>query len=74
MDTAVDVGAIPFIEIAHSVDHDLRLLGGGRIVEIDQGVTVRLLVEGREVRAYALDIEGCRVIGGGGWSRHSIPW
>jgi len=57
VDASVNIGAVVLVEVADGVDHLLRLLGGGRVVEIDQRTAVRLLVEGREVRPDALDVE-----------------
>ena len=39
------------------VDHLARLLGGGGVVQINQRVAVHLLVEDREVRSNACDIQ-----------------
>ncbi len=57
VDAAVDVRAVALVEGAHRIDHRPRFLGGGGVVEVDQRLAVRLLVEGREVGAHGLDVE-----------------
>ncbi len=48
---AVDVGVVTFVEAGEGVDDGARLLGGGAVVEIDEGLAADVLVEGGEVDA-----------------------
>ncbi len=56
----VDVRVVAAVEVARRVDDALRLVGGGGVVEPDQPVAVDALVQGREIPAHALDVEGRR--------------
>ena len=46
MGSAVNVGVVPAVEVGGSVENRLRLVGGCRIVEIDQRVAIYALVKG----------------------------
>ena len=50
---AMDVGIIHLVELVHRVEHHLRFLGGGGVVQIDQRFAVDALVQYREVLASA---------------------
>jgi hypothetical protein len=58
MHAAMNVGAIDGVELDDGVDDGLRLLRGGGVVEIDQGLAVDSLLEDREVFAEFGDVEG----------------
>ncbi len=60
VDAAVDVGALLEVAPAQPVEHGERFLCGGRAVEVDQRVTVRLAGEGGEVPPHAFHVEGAR--------------
>ena len=47
----VDVGVLVRVEVAEPVDHHLRFLGGGRVVQPDQLPSVDPLAEDRELAA-----------------------
>ena len=53
---AVDVGVFLGIGPRHRVDHRLRLLRRGAVVEIDQRPPVHLAREDRKVAAHRLDV------------------
>jgi len=65
MQATVYVGVLLGIGLVDAVEHRLRLLRRGRVVEIDQRLAVDLHRQRREVRADAVDVEGsvghCRV-------------
>ena len=46
------------IDVVHRLDHRARLLGGGRVVEIDERLAVDVAVEDREIGTDALDVVG----------------
>ena len=54
---AVHVGVGGGVEVDQRVDHLARLLGGGRVVEVDQPPAVDLALKDREVGADTLDVE-----------------
>ena len=54
---AMDVGVVATVKARRGVDDALRLLGGGRVVEPDEWVTVHLLVQGGKVTANGLHIQ-----------------
>ena len=49
VDAAMDVGVVLAVVVGDGVDDDVRLLARRRRVEVDQAMTVDLLVEDREV-------------------------
>ena len=51
VEAAVDVAIVALVVVDERVDHGARLLGGGPVVEIDEGLAVDLLVQNREVGA-----------------------
>jgi hypothetical protein len=55
---AVDVGVFHRIGLRHRVDHDLRLLRRGAVVEIDERLAVHLAREDREVLADLVHVVG----------------
>ncbi len=63
MHAAVDVGVLRRLVAHHAVDHRLRHLARGRVVEIHQRLAADLEPEDREVGPDALDGEGCAPIG-----------
>ncbi len=67
VNAAVDVGVAGLVDAALGVDHRRRLLGGGRIVEVDEGLAVDLRREDGKVAADGLD-----VVGGGGRIRAGL--
>ena len=46
---AVDIGVLVFVIIPQGVEHLSRLLGGRRVVEIDEGMIVRPLQQDRKI-------------------------
>ncbi len=54
---AVDVGAIPPVEMVHRTQHRLGLLGRRSVVEVDQRMAVDFLAQAGEVRADRIDVE-----------------
>ena len=60
MQAAMDVGVFLTVGVLDGIEHHLRLLGRGAIVEIDQRLAVDFPRQDREVAADRLD-----VIGGG---------
>ena len=67
MQAAVHVGVLLGIGLVEAVEHGLRLLRRGGVVEIDQRLAVDLHRQRGEVRADAVDVEGtvghCRMHG-----------
>ncbi len=59
----VDVGVLVRVERHQPVDHHLRLLSGGRVVEPDQRLSVDDLFEDREVRPHRVDVEHLVLVG-----------
>ena len=58
MQPAMHVGIFVFVGVAHTIEHLTRLLRRGCIVEIDERLAVRLLVQDREILAKPRDVEG----------------
>src|SRR5690606_20078589 len=58
MYAAMHIGVVLFVVVTDRVDHRLRLLRGGAVVEINQRTTVHGLMQRRELRAQRFDIEG----------------
>jgi hypothetical protein len=56
VDATVDVGVVEAVVGDEGVDDRLGLLAGRRVVEVDEGLAVHLLVQGREVLADPLDV------------------
>ncbi len=54
--TPVDVGVVLRVVADEGIDHGLRLLAGGRAVEIHERLAVDFLVQDREVLADTLDV------------------
>ena len=63
VDAAMDVGILGRVVVDQRVNNALGLLAGGRVVQVDEGMSVDFLVENGEVLAQLFDIE--RVIGSG---------
>ena len=65
MHTPVHVGAVLTVEALQGVDHRPRFLGGGGIVQVDQGLAVDGLLQNRKVLSRGFDIEqvGARLTG-----------
>jgi hypothetical protein len=57
MDTPMDIGVLSRVEAGHRIDHTLRLLTRGRVIEVDQGLASNAPAKNREVGANALEIE-----------------
>ncbi len=55
VDRAVDIRVIRRVVASQGVEDDLRLLRGGGVVEVDQGLAVDLLPEDGEVLARTAD-------------------
>ena len=51
MEAAVHVRVVALVETGEDVDHGLRALRGGGVVEVDEGLPVHQLVQGGEVGA-----------------------
>ncbi len=60
---AVDVGVLVRVELDQPVDHHLRLLRGGCVVEPDQRLAVDDFFEDREVGPYRIDVEHLVLVG-----------
>jgi hypothetical protein len=58
MHPPVDIGVLRAVEPGDGVDDDLRILTGGGVVEVDQGLAPNSLAENREVLPDPGDIEG----------------
>src|SRR5690606_4693728 len=58
MGSAVHIGVVAAVVVADGVDHRQRLLGGGGVVQVHQGVAVDLPLENGKVAAHRVDIEG----------------
>src|SRR5258708_5126080 len=56
MYAAMDVGVVVLVVAHNRVDHCLRLLGGRSVVEIDERLAVRHLVEDGEILPYLLHV------------------
>ena len=69
VDAAMDVGVVLAVVVGHRVDDDVRLLAARRGVEVDQPVTVDLLVEDREVGPQRVRVEDALALRG---DRHRI--
>lgn len=54
----MDIAVIAGVIIHDCIDHHLRLLGCGGIVQVNQGLSVYPSVQNREIRADFLNIEG----------------
>src|SRR6185312_2259365 len=59
----VNVGVLVRVELHQPVDHHLRLLRGGGVVEPDQRLSVDDLFEDREVRPHRVDVEDLVLVG-----------
>jgi hypothetical protein len=57
VDPAMDVRVVMFVVRTQRVDHRLRFLRGGGIVQIHQRLAVHLLVQGRKRRPNGSDVE-----------------
>ena len=58
MHAAVNIGVERGVVMRLAVDHAVRLLTGGRVVEIDQRLAMHMLVQDGEILAQPLHIEG----------------
>src|SRR5215831_5708128 len=59
--TAVDIGVIRAVQARDRVDHGLRFLRGGGVIQVDQGFTVNCPAKNREVLPDPVRIErGCQ--------------
>ena len=56
MHSTVDVAVLVQVIVALTLDDAQRLLSGGGIVEIDQGLAINLLVKDRELVSYFVNI------------------
>src|SRR5690606_33593498 len=61
VEAAVNIGIFIGIGVRHRVDHGLRLLGGGAVVEVDERLAVDRAGQDREVTADRLDIVRCAI-------------
>jgi hypothetical protein len=57
MDASVNIGVLFAVIELQAVDHGLRFLAGGRVVEINQELSVDFLMEDREVPPDFLYVE-----------------
>jgi hypothetical protein len=57
MRRAMDVRVLVLVEVRDAVDHRLRLVRGGRVVEPHQLLAVDALLQDREVAAHGVDVE-----------------
>ncbi len=53
----MDIGIFGFVEARDSVDHGLRLLRGGGVVQPDERLAVDALAQDREIAARGIDVE-----------------
>src|SRR5579871_1152822 len=60
MHPAMDVGVVLVIVVDNGIDHHFRLLRGGGIVEIDQWLSMHLLVQDRKLPPDRLNVKNCR--------------
>src|SRR5690606_9912055 len=58
MDSAVDVRVLAGEKARHRVDHTLRFLRGGSVVEVDEGFAINLPGEDGEIGADGYGIKG----------------
>ena len=58
MHTAVNVGIELGVVARLAIDHALRLLAGGGVVEVDEGLAVHAAVQDREILAQPRHVEG----------------
>ena len=49
VNAAMDIGVVVLVVMAQGIEHRARLLRGGGVVEVDQGLAVHLLIEDRKV-------------------------
>src|SRR6185369_10424430 len=57
VNSAVDIGAVHFVEAANGIDDRERLLGGGGTVEVHERLAVDVLFEDREIFPDFLHVE-----------------
>ena len=57
VDAPMDIGVVPLVVGRHGVEHGPGLLGGRGIVQVDQGMTVDLLIESREITPEAHGVQ-----------------
>ncbi len=63
----MDVRVVGLVGLVHRLQHLARLLRAGGAVEVDERLAVDPLLQDREVRAHALDVERrCGVVAGEG--------
>ena len=55
--SAMDIGAVDFVELSNGVDYCRGLLGGSGGVEVNEGPTVDRLLEDREIFADSFYVE-----------------
>ncbi len=68
MDGTMNVGVVVAVVVLQGVEYRLRLLRGGRVVEIDEWLTVNLLAEDRKILA---DVHHVEASGWGDGARRS---
>jgi hypothetical protein len=56
----MDIGILVLVEMSEAIDHRLRLLGGGGIVEPDQRLSVHLFLEKGEIPLDGMRVERTR--------------
>jgi hypothetical protein len=57
MHTAMDVAVVMPIILTDGINDLPRFLGGGSIIQIDQGLLVNLLVQDGKISSYLFDIK-----------------
>src|SRR5690242_15542568 len=56
MNPAMNIGVVVFVVMNKRINYRARLLRSGRIIQINQGVPVNLLMQDREVRSNLLEL------------------
>ena len=57
MNGTMDIGIVVFVIVPDRIDDRLRLLGGGRIIEVGQRLAVHQLLQRRELSAHGHHVE-----------------
>lgn len=60
--TTMDIAVVMLVIVGEGVDDGLGLLGGGAVVEPDEGVMVHVLMQCRKVATDVLDVEDVMVV------------
>src|SRR5947209_15403085 len=58
VNASVDVGVIPFVKMAQGIEDGARLLGSSGVIQIDQRMSMHLLIENGKVLPQLCPING----------------